>query len=210
MELANPIKEHQNPLIKGQPLYFCLHWSKPTDLGEKELRAEPGTVQAPILACRDGSMCGKWQGWHESVYGTGLPQHPAVWETEAWRKLINLLIPGCYGMWICGFQKGDNERRTDTEVLGKPTAPSFDPQSLQALPGILVFQHAVKLWLLFAWMRNWGTLKSICLLALSMKEVLTSLPNKTRDPQEVLCWYLVFWLKRGRHLCTCTWSWKKN
>lgn len=49
VELANPIKEHQTSLIKGQLLCSHLHWGKPTDLGEKELRAEPCAAQVPCL-----------------------------------------------------------------------------------------------------------------------------------------------------------------
>lgn len=48
----NPIKEPQNPLTKGQLLCSHLRWGKPTDLGEKELKAGPSAVWSPSLLQR--------------------------------------------------------------------------------------------------------------------------------------------------------------
>lgn len=137
---------------------------------------------SPVLACRDGSMCASWQGWHQSVCGTGFSQHPAVWEAEGRRELINLPTPGCYGMWTCGFQGKDSESHTDTAVLGKMTVLSFDPQSLPGFPKhpcISMCCRAPVTLCLDAWMRNGGTWKAKCSLSWSMKEVLTLFPAKT-------------------------------
>lgn len=148
-------------------------------------------------------MCGKWQGWHESVCGTGFSEHPAVWETEGQRKLVNLLMPRCYGMWTCGFQRKDNERCTHTVVLGTSTALSLDAQSLQALPDIPYFS--------MVWRSSCSLLgcldaklerpKARCSFVQPVKEVGTLFPATTGvqgSPEVLYC-----------NLCSCKWLFQK-